>query len=77
MWPIRALREQKTTGAADRDRPALLRVPGPERPRGAPQGQDGTGYPVPASKVRPVVLAIDGRSSSVLLADGVRVAGSA
>src|SRR4029453_913856 len=62
-------------GPPQRDRPTLPGVPGIERPLGAPQGQEGAGYPTPALTIRPVVLAIDGRGGPVLLADGVRVAG--
>jgi len=61
-------------GPPERERPALLGVPGAERPFGAPQGQEGTGYPTPDRAIRSVVLAIYGRGGSILLTDRVCVA---
>ena len=59
----------------ERDRPALLNVPGAKPSRGTPQDKERAGYPASARKIRSVVFAIDGRSGPVLLADGVSVAG--
>jgi hypothetical protein len=58
----------------ERERSALLDVPGTERSPDAPEGQERPDYPTPALKIRAVVLAVDGRGGSILLADGVRMA---
>src|SRR5215212_3767912 len=61
----------------ERDRSTLLDVPGGERSLGTPQGQERTHYPTLARTICLIVLAIYAGCGSILLTDGVCVAGTA
>ena len=56
-----------------RYRSARLDIPGIDRSLGAPKRENRTGDTPPARTIRFVMLAIDGRGGSILLADGMYV----